>query len=75
MNPEQHEISLDLLCLTVGCFKMLIAITHRSATCFRKSQGRVVSRTNQVVTKMRQATTKMQLVDYRDNAYGHLESL
>jgi hypothetical protein len=54
---------------------VLIAITHRPATGFRKPQGRVISRAIQVVTKMRQATAEMQLVDCRDNAYGHLESL
>jgi hypothetical protein len=54
---------------------VLIAVAHRPATGFRKSQSRVISRANQVVTKMGQATAKMQLVDGRDNAYGHLESL
>jgi hypothetical protein len=63
------------LCLSVGRFEVLIAITHRPATGFRKSQGRIISRANQVVKKMRQATTKMQLVDCRDNANGHFESL
>jgi hypothetical protein len=77
---EQHEISLDLHGLSVGCLEVLIAITHRPATHrpatgFRESQGRIISRANQVVTKMRQATAKMQLVDCRDDAYGHLESL
>jgi hypothetical protein len=72
---EQHEISLDLHGLSVGCLEVLIAITHRPATGFRESQGRIISRANQVVTKMRQATAKMQLVDCRDDAYGHLESL
>jgi hypothetical protein len=54
---------------------VLIAVTHRPATGLRKSQGGVISRAYQVVTKMRQATAKMQIVDCCDNAYGHLESL
>jgi hypothetical protein len=72
---EQHEIGLDLLGLSIGCLEVLIAITHRPATGFRKSQGRIISRTNQMVTKMRQATAEMQLLNCRDNAYGHLKSL
>jgi hypothetical protein len=73
MLADEHEVGLDLLALCIGCLEVLIPVTHRPATGFRKPQGSIISCSHQVVTQMRQTTTKLHLVDCCDKIHSHLE--
>ncbi len=57
----------------ISRFQVLGSVPHRSAIGFGEPQSSVVSRTNQVVTQMRQTTRQAELVDRRDEGYCSLE--